>query len=168
MQRASNIILLSFNATAGFFHDLKKLFFTITGLTVAPATFILPGIWICKGKSVSWELPCRAAALFLYLAPGFWCQACGISSETPEGEVAERFSSNAEEPGLCRAMRILWSCPAVTRDLRNPAALTKNARVLSCPAGNAMAEQYGWARPGPKPTIPRAGVTTEGSAHVAS
>lgn len=47
----------------------------------------------------------------------------------------------------------LWSLPAVTRDLGNPAVLTESVRVLACPAGNARAEQYGRARPGPKFTV---------------
>lgn len=36
------------------------------------------------------------------------------------------------------------------RDLRNLAALTKNVRVLSCPVGNTMAEQYGWEDQDPR------------------
>ena len=147
MQSARNIILSCFNASASFFHDLKKLFFNISGLTVEHVTFILPGIWICESKSVSCELPCSAAThLFLYLAPGFWCQPCDISSKTPEGEVAERFSSNADHEDFV----VMSSC---YKRPQKPSRTHKECQstLTSCRKYNGWPVWVG--RPGPKLTI---------------
>lgn len=133
---------LSFNTTAGFLHDnetlLQFLWFNI---------HLIWNLGCVKVSQYPEDSPEGQLHLFLYLAPGFRRQVCGISSEIP-GELSERFSSNVEELGPCRAMGVfcghilLWQ-----GDLWGSVVLTENIRVLCMP----RRKWKGWAalgRPG--------------------